>query len=165
MEGTRLRASLMRKNFDNRLKRLENSMTRRRVLFTTGLLVPALRSFASVPGISIHGTLRSSSGQAALELNDQHLIYLTGDDATTAVLKDQRLWGADFEVVGHLIAGDPGHFEIDGIYKSALFVHRGAKRLSISYWCDTCSIRTYSPGNCVCCQNYTQLDLRESEQP
>jgi hypothetical protein len=139
-------------------------MTQRRVLFTTGL-VPALRCFASVPGISIHGTVRSFSGQAALELNEQHSIYLTGDDATTAILKDQRLWGADFEAVSHLIARDPGHFEIDGSYKSALFVHRGAKPLSISYWCDTCSIRTSSPGNCVCCQNYTQLDLRDSGQP
>jgi hypothetical protein len=29
----------------------------------------------------------------------------------------------------------------------------------VSYWCDICTIRSYTPGPCVCCQKDTTLDL------
>ena len=34
----------------------------------------------------------------------------------------------------------------------------------ITYWCDVCSIRTYTPGPCWCCQKETLLDLRDPDQ-
>jgi hypothetical protein len=34
----------------------------------------------------------------------------------------------------------------------------------ITYWCDVCSIRTYTPGKCWCCQQETTLDLRDPDQ-
>jgi hypothetical protein len=43
-----------------------------------------------------------------------------------------------------------------------MFVHQGGKRLFVTYWCDVCSIRTYTPGLCLCCRKETDLDLRES---
>jgi hypothetical protein len=79
------------------------------------------------------------------------------------VLRDERLAGDDFEVIGHL--KDPQHFLIDPITSKAMFVHKDGKRLYITYWCDVCYIRTYTPGKCVCCQKYTDLDLRESDEP
>ena len=55
-----------------------------------------------------------------------------------------------------------GKFRVDQIHKRNMFVHRDGKRLMISYWCEVCSIRTWSPGKCMCCQDETALDLKES---
>ena len=93
----------------------------------------------------------------ALRTADGSIISLKGDDATMLVLKDERLAGADFEVVGH--ATGPADFQADPIHKKALFTYKNGKRLMVSYWCDVCYIRTWTPGICVCCQKYTDLDL------
>jgi hypothetical protein len=57
--------------------------------------------------------------------------------------------------------GQGGVFVVDPIHKKAMFVVRGGKRLFVTYWCDICSIRTYTPGKCWCCQEETELDIRE----
>jgi len=57
-----------------------------------------------------------------------------------------------------------GHFEVDPIHTRAMFVHKDGKRLTISYWCEVCYIRTYTPGTCVCCQKYTDLDLKDADE-
>ena len=31
----------------------------------------------------------------------------------------------------------------------------------VSYWCEVCSIRTFTPGVCMCCQDETAVDLKE----
>jgi hypothetical protein len=139
-------------------------VSRRFFLLTAGLLRLAVFSFASVPGLSIRGRLtRSPDQKAALDLSPHKLVYLEGDQATQGVLNDQRLWGTDFEAVGHF--NSPDRFEIEPIHTRSMFVHKDAKRLLITYWCDVCYIRTYTPGTCVCCQKYTDLDLRESDEP
>lgn len=118
----------------------------------------------TVPGISIHGKLtKTPDKKPALDPGDHKLISLNGDDATVAVLNDERLAGVDFEAIGHFES--PGHFIIDPITSKAMFVLKDGKRLMITYWCDVCYIRTYSPGKCVCCQKWTDLDLRESDEP
>lgn len=127
-------------------------------------MVGVLSRAASVPGLSIRGKLeRSQDQKPALEVSPNKLVYLDGDQATLGVLNDQRLRGADFEVIGHF--NSPDHFEIDLIHTRSMFVHKDGKRLMITYWCDVCYIRTYTPGTCVCCQKYTDLDLRESDEP
>ena len=119
---------------------------------------------ASVPGLSIRGKLTHSPGnQPALELAGHKLVYLTGDQPTQGVLNDKRLVGTDLEAIGHY--NSPDHFEVDPIHERAMFVHKDGKRLLITYWCDVCYIRTYTPGQCWCCQKYTDLDLRESDEP
>jgi len=112
--------------------------------------------------LSIRGKLtRSRDEKPALEIADHKLVYLEGDAGTMGVLNDKRLWNTDFEAVGHFTT--PDRFEIDGIHTRAMFVHKDGKRLLITYWCDVCYIRTYTPGVCVCCQRYTDLDLREPD--
>jgi hypothetical protein len=119
---------------------------------------------ASVPGLSLRGKLtRSPDQKPALDVGPNNLVSLEGDQPTTGVLNDKRLLGTDFEAVGHF--NSPGHFEIDPIHTRSMFVHKDGKRLMITYWCDVCYIRTYTPGTCVCCQKYTDLDLRESDEP
>ena len=81
---------------------------------------------------------------------------VTDRDVEIAILRRQI---ADLEAVGHLTS--PNLFLVDPIYTKAMHVYKNGKRLSISYWCATCSIRTYTPGNCVCCQQWTDLDLED----
>jgi hypothetical protein len=90
-------------------------------------------------------------------------LELTGDKDTLAVLADERLTGAEMEILGHFDGS--GKFWVDPIHTKAMRVHRHGKKLLISYWCDVCSIRTYAPGKCMCCQEETELDLAERFDP
>ena len=135
-------------------------MTRRSLLIAGLSLAPACAG--SVPGLAIRGKLIQTSGQTlSLELPGNVVVALEGDEATLGVLNDKRLAGVDLEAIGHYAAQD--RFAVDPIHTKALFVHKDGKRFAITYWCDVCYIRTYTPGVCWCCQKYTDLDLRESE--
>lgn len=117
----------------------------------------------AIPGISVRGKLtQGSDHQPALDPGDHKLISLAGDEATLGVLNDPRLAGTDFEAIGHYES--PGHFTIDPITSRSMFVHKGGKRLMVTYWCDVCYIRTYTPGKCVCCQKWTDLDLQPPDE-
>ena len=138
-------------------------VTRRFLVVSAGLSWFSRTLWAAAPGVSVRGKLtRSADGKPALEAKPRKLIYLEGDADTLGVLNDKRISGTDFEALGHFQSAD--HFEIDGIHERAMFVYKNGKRLLITYWCDVCYIRTYTPGVCVCCQKYTDLDLRESEE-
>jgi hypothetical protein len=139
-------------------------VTRRLFSWNAVLLYLSCKAVAGVPGLSLRGKLiRSSDGKPALELSGEKTVYLEGDEPTMGVLKDERILGRDFEAVGHF--NSPGHFEVDPIHTRAMFVHKDGKRLTISYWCEVCYIRTYTPGTCVCCQKYTDLDLKDANEP
>jgi hypothetical protein len=86
-------------------------------------------------------------------------VRLSGDEPTLGVLNDPRVIGLELELIGQSRA--PGSLEIDPIHKKALYALKDGKRLFVTYWCDICSIRTYTPGQCWCCQEQTELDLRE----
>jgi hypothetical protein len=86
-------------------------------------------------------------------------VAIEADEDTWKVLRDERLAGADVELLGH--ANDAEHFTVAGTHLHPVYVWRDRKRLYVTYWCDVCYIRTYVPGNCWCCQKYTVLDLRE----
>jgi len=109
---------------------------------------------------SVRGRLRQDEAQPpAMTTKDGRVVELAADSATTAVLRDARLKDEDFEVVGRY-RGE-GRFEVDPIHERALFVWRGGKRLVVTYWCDVCSIRAWSPGRCQCCQEEMRVDLRD----
>lgn len=113
---------------------------------------------------SLRGQLRQTEGGAAtLELQDKRSIALAGDEPTIGVLNDPRLKDADFEVMGHFDGA--ARFAIDKIHTRSLFAHQDGKRLMVTYWCEICYIRTYTPGDCWCCQEWTTLDLREPGTP
>lgn len=126
-----------------------------------GLIASALPSLRAQERVSIRGVLQpQETPEPVLLLDGGVRVALTGDEPTRGVLKDARLRGADFEAGGHY--EKPGRFEIDPIHTKAIYVHKQGKKLFVTYWCDVCSIRTYTPGVCWCCQEETQLDLRES---
>lgn len=87
-------------------------------------------------------------------------VKLEGDKPTTEVLADKRLEGMKLRLEGERLGADG--FRVGPIHTRALRVVRGAKLLFVTYWCDVCSIRTYAPGVCMCCQDETALDLRET---
>ena len=111
---------------------------------------------------SIRGKLTQRDGKPALELSGHKLVPLDGDEPTRGVLKDKRLAGADLEATGHF--ANPDLFMVDPIHTKALHVYHGDVRHTISYWCDVCSIRTYTPGICWCCQQETALDLQKEDK-
>lgn len=84
-------------------------------------------------------------------------VVLRGDTDTMGVLQDARLTGTEIEAVGRFTA--PGHLTVDPIHTFALFAWRNGKKFSVTYWCDVCAIRTYTPGKCQCCQEETELRL------
>lgn len=86
-------------------------------------------------------------------------VPVDGDEQVRAVLRDKRVIGSEFEVVGQKSA--KGVFQAAPIHENPLFIHRGGKRLYVTYWCDVCAIRTRAPGICWCCQEETELDLRD----
>jgi len=105
---------------------------------------------------TLRGILTTDANHHPALKTQRGLILVEGDEPTELVLHDARLEGADFEVAGGP-KGENG-FAIDPIHTRSLFVYRGGKRLVVSYWCDICYIRTWSPGKCWCCQQETRLD-------
>lgn len=125
-----------------------------------GLVAAAALSAADAEGASLRGKLAvGSGGRPALRLTDGALVLLAGDEQTTGVINDKRLRDADFEVIGR--RSSPAEFTIGPIHTRAMFVHKDGKRLAVTYWCDVCAIRTYTPGLCWCCREDTELDLRD----
>jgi hypothetical protein len=125
------------------------------------LVLPAAIAAADGPPASmIRGKLGvNSDGKPVLHTKEGKDVLLEGDDETTGVLKDKRLAGADFEVAGSLTSA--GVFKVNPIHTRAMHVYKDGKRLMVTYWCDVCSIRTYTPGLCWCCREETALDLRD----
>ncbi|MCX6604370.1 MAG: hypothetical protein NTV52_12340 [Acidobacteria bacterium] len=127
-------------------------MKRRSVLtgFVTTLGAWAREAEKTLRGKLLKGDLlETSSGP----------VKLTGDEPTLGVIRDPRVIGLELEVVGE--ARGAGALEIGPIHKRALYAIKSGQRLFVTYWCDICSIRTYTPGQCWCCQEQTELDLRE----
>lgn len=105
---------------------------------------------------SLRGRLIVEEGKPSAVDAGGKRIAVSGDEPTAKVLGDERLGGAEVEFLGRFEG--PGKFAVDPMHKKALWVHRDGRRLRISYWCDVCYIRTYSPGRCWCCQKDTDLD-------
>ena len=131
---------------------------RRRVCLI--LLASPLVWAAESARTGVRGKLgRDPGGRPALGAAGGKWTRLDGDDPTAAVLNDERIAAVDLETFGRF--AQDGAFTIDPIHTKAMFVHKDGRRLFITYWCDVCAIRTYSPGKCWCCQEETELDLRE----
>jgi hypothetical protein len=116
---------------------------------------------ASPPPSSVRGKLVQREGKPpAIETAAHDLVVAEGEPETLAVLNDKRLAGFDIEILGHFAAA--GRFTVGPFYTStSIIVHKDGKRYSVTYWCPICSIRAYTPGKCVCCQQETNLDLQE----
>lgn len=137
-------------------------MQRRAFLRLSAMIPIAALSMQSADGgpDTIRGKLVRPPAKPAVLETPEGPITLEGEPETLAVLGDERLTGADMEFRGKRIARD--RFRIGPFFESkSMFVHRDGKRYTISYWCEICSIRTYTPGKCMCCQEETQITFQE----
>jgi len=112
--------------------------------------------------VTLNGKLAiHANGPATVETADHKTIELAGDETTAKVLGDKRLNGFDIQVKGHFTT--PTKFEIDPSYEHSLLVHSEGKLKLITYYCDVCNIRDYTPGPCRCCQKELTLELRDPD--
>jgi hypothetical protein len=112
-------------------------------------------------GSALRGKLVQQTGKAFIDTADHKHVSLSADELTTKILLDARLNNSDFEVRGHFTT--PDHFDVDPFEKRPAYIYVDGKRKVVSYWCDVCYIRTYSPGKCWCCQKYTDLDPQDPD--
>jgi hypothetical protein len=115
------------------------------------------------PSETLRGKLVLGAGQPPVVETPEHKrVILDGDEPTRQVLGDRRLNGFEVQAKGRFTA--PDRFLIDPIHTRSLLVKQGGNLKMITYWCDTCSIRSFTPGPCVCCQRETTLDLRDPDE-
>jgi hypothetical protein len=130
------------------------------------LLLFALAAAVSAANLPSATTLRGKlaihvNGPATVETADHQTITLSADDTISQVLTDSRLNGFEVEARGHFTA--PGKFQINPFHTVPLLVRHDGHLKMVTYWCDVCSIRAYTPGPCRCCQKETVLDLRDPD--
>jgi len=133
-------------------------MLRRSVL---GWWPLALLGWARAAEARLRGKLvRRARGAPVLEAPGGRPVQVDGDEQTMAVLNDARPAGMEFEVAGRHTAS--GRFVIlPFTTRGAVLVHKDGRRFTVTYWCEVCAIRTYTPGKCMCCQEETELSLQE----
>ena len=128
------------------------------------LLAVFAAALAGADSETVRGKLTQRPGQPpALETDAHRFIALDGDQPTRGVLNDKRLNGFEMQAKGHFTA--PDRFLIDGVHLRSVLVHSQGHWKYVTYWCDLCSLRTYTPGLCWCCQKETTLDLRDPDEP
>jgi len=135
-------------------------MTPRRAFLLSPLLVGLCAGFEQTAELLRGKLVQPSEKQPVIETAAHVMVPVDGDEPTGKILRDSRLAGKVFEVKGHKL--DSHSFAIDPIETRPMVVLDGAKRFRVTYYCDVCSIRTYSPGPCMCCQAETRLDLIDS---
>jgi hypothetical protein len=85
--------------------------------------------------------LKINGGEQALSADTPHLLH---------TMQDKRLDGREVRLEG--IPKPDGSFEVHWLYT----LHYG-KLFRVRYYCATCNIVALEPGNCVCCQQPTEL--------
>jgi len=111
---------------------------------------------------TLRGKLDLHAGKPPVLVTATRRIELEADDTESKVLADPRVNGFEVQVTGHFTAA--GHFAIDPAHHHPLLVVQNGHLKLITYWCDVCSIRAYTPGPCACCQKETALDLRDPDE-
>lgn len=133
-----------------------------RTILLAGLLLAGLSCLAEGPKSTVRGKLTEAAGKKpALVTAEGKIVFLDGDAETLSVLGDKRLSGMELELTGQFTAAS--QLTVGPFYLRSLLVLKNGKKYEVTYWCNVCSIRTYTPGKCRCCQQETELDLREPD--
>ena len=92
--------------------------------------------------------LKTSGREEALSANTPHLLH---------TMQDKRLDGREVRLEG--VPQPDGSFEVHWLYTR----HDG-NLFKVRYFCATCNIVALEPGNCVCCQQPTELQEIPAEK-
>ncbi len=99
----------------------------------------------------LEGKLVTTRGDCPLvELNGHSQSLTAYTPALFHTLQDKRLNGREVRLEG--LPQPDGSFQVQWLYT----VHNG-KLFRVRYFCATCNIVALEPGNCVCCQQPTEL--------
>lgn len=144
------------------MHRVYNGIMNRRRFLQAVWALPA--GIPAVPLERLRGVLEHDvEGLPTLRTPEGERVRLEGDDDTMKVLRDKRLAGRQMEIRGS--RQGRGSFRAGPFYQKNVLVIENGKEYLVTYWCDVCSIRSYTPGLCVCCYQETQLDLRPVDSP
>ena len=98
---------------------------------------------------SLQGKLHIEDGKATVLVEPGKTVRLQSEVAdVAATLSDERISGRPVKLLGHFLPD--GTFSV-----REFFVVRPESLYRIIYFCDTCHITTFAPGNCACCQQPT----------
>ena len=123
-----------------------------------GLIVCALAASAlyaaqgTAPHLSVlEGKLLSTSGNCpVLQMREKDQPLSADTTYLFHTLQDKRLANREVRVEGTM-KGD-GTFEVE-----RFFTVKDGKLYQVRYFCKTCNIVALEPGDCVCCQQPTEL--------
>ena len=115
------------------------------------LLASSLGAAQAKPLTVLEGKLLTTRGDCPLLKTDGREQALSANTPFLLhTLKDKRLEGREVRLEGTL--QQDGSFEVQWLYT----IHDG-KLFKVRYFCATCNIVALEPGNCVCCQQPTEL--------
>ncbi len=108
-------------------------------------------SFPQAESATIDGLIIAGKSQVpVLQTRDKRIGLYAGDESLKETLRDPRVSGKHLRLEGRYRTD--GSFEVTDVY----VVHPdGLYR--IIYFCNVCHITAFKPGNCVCCQQPTEL--------
>jgi len=129
-------------------------------VFAMGLIVCvavlAASSLRAAQGVARHlaaldGKLLSTPGQGpALRIHEKDQPLSATTTYLFHTLLDKRLANREVRVEGSMKAD--GTFEVERLYTI-----RNGKLYRVRYFCKLCNIEALEPGDCVCCQQPTEL--------
>jgi len=124
------------------------------------LVIPAFAGSPAGAGSSeIRGKLiQPANGPVSLDTGSTR-IEIRADKDSDSILHDHRLAKLDIALHGHAI--DATHFQLDPFFLKPIYAMKDGKEMLVTYYCDVCSIRYYTPGRCSCCQEETRVDLHD----
>ena len=103
---------------------------------------------------SLFGCNETGSRFGFASKNGKLYTFLT-TDTMTPVFTDTRVRQRELQITARLYAGD----QLETIKVQSV---KEGKLYDIFYYCDVCSITSYTPGLCPCCRN--ELEFRETPQ-
>ena len=122
-------------------------------LFAVGLLAVLLTGQICVakPPSTLQGKLLATAGTGPTLRTPQKDYPLSGETSYLFhTLQDARLRGREVRLEG--TEKPDGTFQVQRLYTV-----RQGKLYTVRYYCEVCHIEALEPGNCVCCQQPTEL--------
>ncbi len=115
------------------------------------LLVSANPVSQAAPLDVVQGKLLSAAGTGPiLRIRGKDISLESKNSFLFHTLEDKRLRDREVRLEG--TSKPDGSFEVERLYT----VHNG-KLYRVRYYCEVCNIEALEPGDCVCCQQPTEL--------
>jgi len=111
---------------------------------------PGLARAAESPSALVGKLVSVPGGCPILQIEKKTYTLTTRTTYLLHTLQDPRLAHRELRVLG--TPKPDGTFEV-----SRFFTVRDGKLYRVRYYCEVCNIEALEPGNCVCCQQPTEL--------